>query len=96
MAILGMNGQVINGPQVPLVGRPDQPVIWPIPVQITEELKQKLVYYCKKRGIDGQSLVAEILCRGLGSLGAELPYPENEEPAKEEPQTQEQPSSLVS
>ena len=56
------------GTQVPIVGQADQPIFLPVMVQITERLKEKLVFLAKERGIDGQSLVQEIVARGLASI----------------------------
>src|SRR5258708_39772543 len=88
MPILGANGQLMQQ-QVPLIGQPEPTsFVLPVAVMITPELKKKLVWYTKQRGIDGQSLVLEIVMRGLGSLGAEIPYPldEAEEPKSSEPE----------
>ena len=76
MPILGQNGQVINPNQVPVVGQSEQAFPLMVTVLITPELKKKLIFYSNKRGITGQALVLEIVMRGLGSLGAEVPLPE--------------------
>jgi hypothetical protein len=61
-----MNPQI--NPNVPIIGSTDQPVMLPVIVQITPDLKEKLAALVKERGIDGATLVSEIVSRGLASI----------------------------
>jgi len=78
------NIQIPNN--VPIIGNHDQPVMLPVVVQITADLIEKLAELVKTRGIDGVTLVAEIVSRGLASIYAEL-RDKHVPSASEEPRT---------
>ena len=48
----------------------------PMMVKVTAELHEKLLAWRKDTGLDGESLVAAILMRGLIAFNKEFPLPD--------------------